>query len=134
MSLSSTQAAIEEALLASGRFVQVAIWAGEVQALIDTPKQVPAAFVIMSGVDYDSPIGCKQQSATSDNLWSVVIFEYVSKTAAGEVAAYQAIETTVAALTNLKVTSNLRLWPVRARLLGSVKNSVSGYGVQFSLI
>ena len=134
MNLSTTQAAIEATLKNSKRFTQVSIWAGEIQALIDTPKQIPSAFVILSGIDYDLPIGLRHQTATSDNLWSIVVFEYVSQNAVGEIAAYQAIEETVAAVTNLQITKTLRLWPVRARLLGTVKNSVCCFGIQFSLI
>jgi hypothetical protein len=134
MSLSSTQADIEAALKASGRFSQVGIWAGDIQGLIDAPKSVPAAFVILSGVNYDLPIGLRPTTAISDNLWSIIVFEYASKAVGQEIAAYQAIEAVVAAIINLKVGANQRLWPAHARLLGAVKNSVCGYGIQFSLI
>lgn len=136
MSLSGTQADIETALKNCQYFMQVSIWAGEIQSLIDTPKQIPAAFVILSGVDYAAPIALRQQSAIADNLWSVIIFEYASQAQSvdGDIAAYQAIEAAVAAITNLRVGSNKRLWPSSVRLLGAVKNSVSSYGIQFSLI
>ena len=133
MSLSTIHRDIEAALQATKRFTSVGIWMGDIQALVDTPKMAPAAFVILSGVDYDEPATIGAKTAKNETLWSVIIFEYVSTSSNDEIAAYQAMETTVAALINLPI-GNRRLWPVQGRLLGAVKNSIAAYGVQFSVL
>jgi len=134
MTLTESHNLIEQALQGASRFNQVGIWLGEIQELVNTPKSVPAAFVILSGIDYEGPTVGVSLPAVADTIWSLVIFEYVnSQPGNSGIAAYGAIEATVAAITGLRV-GNRRLWPVKTRLLGGVKNSVACYGVQFTLL
>lgn len=133
LKLTQTHRDIESALNATGRFNQVGIWLGDIPSLIAVTKGVPSAWVLLSIIDFEEPHVIGAKAARSDTDWSIIAFEYVSREFAGDIAVYHAIETSVAALTNMPV-GNKRLWPVTARLLGDVKNAVCCYGMQFTTL
>ncbi len=134
--LTTIAGAILEALSGMNLFRKTDIWKGELPELMNLPKALPAAFVVLTASSF---LPIKTLPPTTARLrmqWDVLlIYTALSASRISAPAGYELIETVIApasagGITGLKVDDFGILWPEDLELI-SAQNGVCVYRIGF---